>query len=146
MRPSGLASLEKAVADAKAQLAAKLPAWETKVQAQRKSAVAKDQKFTPLKLTGINPESKTKFTAQPDASWLASGKVPKTDVYSLEIAASPTPVKALRLEALTDASLPKKGPGRKDNGNFVLSELQVLVNGKPMLLHSSSADFTPEGF
>jgi hypothetical protein len=141
-----LASLEKAVADAKAQLAAKLPAWETQVQAQRKSAVAKEQKFTPLKLTGINSESKTKFNAQPDASWLASGKVPKTDVYSLEIAASPTPVKALRLEVLTDASLPKKGPGRKDNGNFVLSELQVLVNGKPMLLHSPAADFTQKGF
>jgi hypothetical protein len=33
-----------------------------------------------------------------------------------------TKVTAIRLEALTDSSLPQKGPGRADHGNFVLSE------------------------
>ena len=33
-----------------------------------------------------------------------------------------TKVRSVRLEVLTNDSLPKRGPGRADNGNFVLSE------------------------
>ena len=36
-------------------------------------------------------------------------------------------VKAITLEAATDPSLPQQGPGRADNGNFVLSTFQVSV-------------------
>jgi hypothetical protein len=40
---------------------------------------------------------------------------------------------ALQLEALPDESLRRNGPGRSDSGNFVLTELQLLVK-------SSAAD------
>jgi hypothetical protein len=39
-------------------------------------------------------------------------------------------VKAVRLEVLPDPSLPQQGPGRADNGNFVLSTF-ALVFGNP---------------
>ena len=35
---------------------------------------------------------------------------------------------AVRLEVLTDDSLPEKGPGRAEDGNFVLSEFRVKVS------------------
>ncbi|MFM8263560.1 MAG: DUF1553 domain-containing protein, partial [Pirellula sp.] len=38
------------------------------------------------------------------------------------------PITAVRLRALTHDSLPKSGPGKASNGNFVLSEFQILSN------------------
>lgn len=38
------------------------------------------------------------------------------------------PLTAIRLRALTHESLPKTGPGKASNGNFVLSEFQILAN------------------
>ncbi|MFT5031446.1 MAG: hypothetical protein ACI9VS_003915, partial [Candidatus Binatia bacterium] len=36
-------------------------------------------------------------------------------------------IRAIRLEALSHASLPRKGPGRAANGNFALSDFRVMV-------------------
>jgi hypothetical protein len=38
------------------------------------------------------------------------------------------PITAVRLRTLTHDSLPKSGPGKASNGNFVLSEFQILSN------------------
>ncbi len=40
-------------------------------------------------------------------------------------------ITGIRLEVLTDKSLPKNGPGRAPNGNFVLNELQGRRPSKP---------------
>jgi hypothetical protein len=42
-------------------------------------------------------------------------------------------VTAVRVEVLSDDSLPQRGPGRQDNGNLHLSEVRVKVapTGKP---------------
>ncbi|MFP6738294.1 MAG: DUF1549 domain-containing protein, partial [Planctomycetota bacterium] len=60
-----------------------------------------------------------------DGSVLLGGKLPDKDSYSLGFEPGLEKVMALRLEVLTHASLPKKGPGRAKNGNFVLSELEL---------------------
>ena len=62
-----------------------------------------------------------------DGSVLVGGKTPDKDTYTLDFEAGLERVMALRLEVLTHDSLPKKGPGRADNGNFVLSELELSV-------------------
>ena len=64
-----------------------------------------------------------------DGSVLLSGKTPDQDTYTLGFEPGLEKVMALRLEVLTHGSLPKTGPGRADNGNFVLSELELLVLG-----------------
>ncbi|HBO52463.1 MAG TPA: hypothetical protein DD471_10810, partial [Planctomycetes bacterium] len=56
-----------------------------------------------------------------DGSVLLGGKVPDKDTYTLGFEPGIEKVMALRLEVLTHKSLPKKGPGRAGNGNFVLS-------------------------
>ena len=57
-------------------------------------------------------------------------------------------ITALRLDALLDASLPAKGPGRAADGSFQLSEISVTaapLDGKgkpaPVKLKASSATF-----
>lgn len=69
------------------------------------------------------PEVKTKTTN--DYAILVSGDNPKTAVYAIATNIDQH-TKALRLEALPHKSLPKKGPGRAGNGNFVVSEFIVL--------------------
>jgi hypothetical protein len=64
---------------------------------------------------------------QADGSLTASGTRPDTDAYRVTVAPAPGEITALRLDVLADPSLPFKGPGRMDNGNFHLSELEVLL-------------------
>jgi hypothetical protein len=74
------------------------------------------------------------LTPQDDGSILASGNSPETDTYVVVAWTELERVSGVRLDALPDDSLGKaKGPGRAENGNFVVSELSVtaIPAGKP---------------
>jgi len=63
----------------------------------------------------------------PDGTVTVTGKLAK-DTYTLKaVLPAGVDVKAIRLEALPDATLPSQGPGRAGNGNFVVSTVAVLV-------------------
>ena len=67
-----------------------------------------------------------------DHSILVSGALPDTDIYTITVPTSLTGITGVRLEALTDSSLPFGGPGRQpSNGNFVLSEFTVGIDTIP---------------
>lgn len=88
---------------------------------------------------------------QADRSVLFGGKRPEKDVYTFEAVSDLESITALRLEVLTDESLPHRGPGRQDNGNLHLSEISVefIPLGKPkerVKLTSARADFNQEGW
>ena len=75
----------------------------------------------------------TTLTHLPDGSILASGKSPAVDIYTIRATTSLTNITGIRLEALQDPSLPFNGPGRRpDNGNFVVSELQLDADILPV--------------
>ncbi len=61
-----------------------------------------------------------------DGSILLSGESPDVDCYVVLANVDPKS-KAFRLEALPDESLPRRGPGRAGNGNFVITEFIVLA-------------------
>ncbi len=66
--------------------------------------------------------------ALPDGSVLyAATPRPETDGYAIVAHTQLREITAVRLEVLTDPSLPNNGPGRADNGNFALSEFRVLA-------------------
>lgn len=103
--------------------------------------------FDPAKMGGwmlaetqsVKSEGGATLTAQPDGSWLASGNAPANDDYTI-VAKAPAGTTALRIEALTHASLPKEGPGRAGNGNFALSDLVIEQGGaKPVKLTEARA-------
>ena len=143
-----LAPLQKALDEARATMVARLPEWEKGVQARLAAARTNKQvqSFKTLPVAKISALSKTVFKAQPDGSWLATGATPKTDTYTLETGPLTRQVTALKLEALTDPSLPKQGPGRMKKGNFVLSEMSLTADGEPVVLHSAKADFEQKKF
>ena len=64
-----------------------------------------------------------------DGSILATGENPERDTYTVTCSVPAGFFTSLRLELLTDNSLPHQGPGRQDNGNLHLSEIEVFVGG-----------------
>jgi hypothetical protein len=54
-------------------------------------------------------------------------------------------ITGIRLDALADDSLPKKGPGRAANGNFVLSEFAVKLDDNPLKIASATATYEQKG-
>lgn len=106
-------------------------------------------KWLPLEPTAMETSAGTTLTQLPDGSILASGQSPEKDNYTLSFDAWPEAITALRIDVLPDESLSRKGPGRADNGNFVLTELELsLVNGEqvtPIALRNALATYEQTG-
>ena len=90
------------------------------------------------------------LTKQSDGSILVSG--PKRNgVITITAETELAGVTGLRLEVLTDDSLPQKGPGRANDGNFVLNEIELIAapntdpkQAKPVKLANALADFSQD--
>jgi hypothetical protein len=93
-------------------------------------------------------------TTLPDGSVRFAGPRPAVDVYTITATSTLEAITAVRLEVLTDDSLPHKGPGRQDNGNLHLNEFRVTAGPrdatrgvqKPVPIHRAVADFDQEGW
>jgi mono/diheme cytochrome c family protein len=83
--------------------------------------------WTLLDVSGIKSEGGAMFKKLADSSWLASGKSGDSDVFTVTATTPRRGLTGLKLEALTDASLKQKGPGRADNGNFALSRIRITA-------------------
>jgi hypothetical protein len=80
-----------------------------------------------------------------DGSVLLGGPSPERDTTEILFSSDLPQVAAVRLEVLPDDSLPKKGPGRAENGNFVVTDLS-LSDGKRIEFASGTADFEQQNF
>ena len=97
--------------------------------------------------------SGAQLTRQDDRSLLASGDNPSTETYTVVYRTELEDISGLRLELLPDASLPAQGPGRADNGNIVITDLNVTTapHGDPgaatkLKFSRAAATFTQSGF
>jgi mono/diheme cytochrome c family protein len=105
----------------KEQLPVRLAAWETSDAADR----VRHSTWIVLDAANLKSNGGATLTRQDDGSILASGTSPDTDWYTFSAKTDSQNIKAIRIEALTDPSLPKGGPGRAASGNFVLTDLKV---------------------
>jgi hypothetical protein len=80
------------------------------------------------------------FVKLPDNSLLSDGKGSFNDTYRVSFTSSLEKISTIRLRALTHESLPKQGPGRAGNGNFVLTKVEVTQGGKPVAVQAALAD------
>lgn len=78
-------------------------------------------------LAATSDKAATALVSQDDGSLLAEGTAPAHETYTIEAAAGVSPIRSIRIEALTHDTLPRKGPGRAGNGNFALSDLRLFV-------------------
>ncbi|MDB4657352.1 PSD1 and planctomycete cytochrome C domain-containing protein [Verrucomicrobiales bacterium] len=101
--------------------------------------------WTTLEATeAISSQSATMLTTQADGAILATGKTPAKETYTVKANTQLKEIRQVRIEALTDPSMKRKGPGRAGNGNFALSNFKVLsVNAEdkkqPLKLVSAEA-------
>ncbi len=78
-----------------------------------------------LDFQSIKSINGSQLVLQPDHSLLKVGPTPDRDAYILTSRTPAGGITALRLQALTDKSLPHNGPGAADNGNFSLTEIEI---------------------
>ncbi len=136
--------------DAKAQVE-----WERNLSAAAgKSSVT----WTVLDPAEFVSSAKSQITELEDHSLLVSGGDTSQDTFTVVTNVASSGITAVRLETLTHASLPSRGPGLAANGNFVLGEFQLTVQAskapaanKPadpvdVTWQSATADFSQDAF
>jgi len=100
-------------------LPAKIAAWEKGQKEGKSSWRNLDMSNVSSKIPGI------KFEKQDDGSVFVGGRSAKGS-YVVKAPTELSKITGVRVEALSDTRLPRKGPGRAPNdGNFVLTELEV---------------------
>ena len=105
------------------------------------------QRWISLNITKTSSTDGSTLTLQPDGSVLASGTRPERDTYELQGTVALSRITGVRLEVLADASLPHNGPGRQDNGNLHLSEIELVIgNDQPVAWRHAQADFDQSGW
>ncbi len=80
-----------------------------------------------LAASSLHSQQGATFLSQDDGSYLVTGKNADFDTYTFESQTSLHGITALRLEALADDSMTKRGPGRAGNGNFGLSRITLSI-------------------
>jgi mono/diheme cytochrome c family protein len=81
-----------------------------------------------------------KYLPLSDGSFLPQGYAPTKHKVKLILKSPPQGLRAIRLELLTDPSLPLGGPGRSPIGTGALTEFEVEADGKKVKVASATAD------
>ena len=124
--PGGAANLEERYSD-----------WDMEMS-------AKARKWTVLAPVSCESKDHTSFRVLDDGSILACGDDPNTDTYDARFRTDLQNITAVRIETLTDPSLPGNGPGRGEimspGGDFLLSEIKA--SAAPWRTPDAFADVT----
>jgi len=142
-----LRELQGKLANAREPLTGKIPAWEKETLTRLAAVSSKPVKAQPAEIVSVSGKGRaTTFQKQADGSWLVGGKQENKDGYTMEVDLPAGLISGLQIEVLPDESLPKSGPGRAPNGNFVLTELAIRSGANTIGLHSPKADFSQKGW
>lgn len=138
-----------------AQLTADLNEYKKSLQGKIKTweeTEATGTNWTPLKPQSMKTTNNSTLELKDDLSIWATGQNGKGN-YEIVVETELKNISAVRLDVLTDDSLPQKGPGRAGDGNFVLSEFEVFAapKSKPdqktkLKLINAQADFSQNGY
>ena len=115
-RKADIEAAEREIAKYHENAQTALAAWEAS-ENRATDWIAMD----PLRLKASNQAS---LILQRDLSVFASGENGK-GTYEVTAETKLQKISGIKIEAIADERLPKKGPGRSDGGNFVLSELEL---------------------
>lgn len=122
-RKQKIAADEKALNQYAAALAKKRGEWEKSLAVSDNTTLWSMLEITEANATGASAISLEK---QPDGSWYAKGSSGSVN-YRLAGSTQLAGVTGIMLEVLPDERLPRFGPGRAGDGNFVLTELDVTA-------------------
>ena len=127
-----------------------LAAWEKQELAQLEKLDQEQDAaaalWSPAQYVEYGTESNAGFELLSDNSLLSDGRGSDNDTYRVLLKTDLKQLAAVRLRALTHPSLPRSGPGRAGNGNFVLTDFAVSIAGKELVFHSAFADHEQPSF
>jgi hypothetical protein len=126
-----LARLEQAAAAAETEVQAAVgnleglvAEWEQTLPKPASAPVEPWQPFEPLELRSAGGAT---FRRVEDGTWFVEGKLPHRDTYEFEAPLPAGRFGGLRLHVLPDAKLAAGGFGRADNGNIVVTAVEVAI-------------------
>ncbi len=148
-----VALTETSLAAARKASGPALKKWIAETTAQLARSRKDPIRDLPLADPAATAGDKVKLAVEKDNVFLVSGANPDKASYTIIARLDAPQLTGLRLEVQTDKSLPRNGPGRADNGNFVVTGLTVELSAdksfaKPrrLPLSRSEASFTQKGF
>jgi hypothetical protein len=118
-----LAAAKQGVETARAAAGKRFPAYLQ----QLRSAQSPEATWQLLTFDQVATEHGTVYAVQSDGSLLKAGKAAANEKVELTSGKIEGPIHAVRLEVMTDPSLPQNGPGAADNGNFALTDLRITA-------------------
>ena len=135
-------------ADEIAELERQLAELANREKKQAENELVKPEEWTVLSPLESKAESNASFALLEDQSLLVSGPNEIEDTYEIVYQLEKGPVAAFRLNVLPHESLPKGGPGRAGNGNFVMVDVRFEVaDGKQIPLEPVAlADYSQSGY
>ncbi|HSH16528.1 MAG TPA: DUF1549 domain-containing protein, partial [Verrucomicrobiae bacterium] len=143
---SEVTQAEARLKEATARLDAEQADWE-------KTATNLLQRWQVLAPVALQSSGGSTLTLREDRSFVAGGENPLHDVYEITARTESMDIRALRLEALPDDSLPGKGPGRHGNASFVLSEVELEAvslappgESRTIRFAQAAADYSQKGY
>ena len=117
------------------------------------AGIPKPIDWTILEPKSFNSASGATLTKLTDQSILSGGMAPEKDTYTVEAVSTLKGITAIRLELMTDDSLPLKGPGRQPNGNLHLNEFVIRAapktfpeRGEVLGIGNAATDFSQQGW
>jgi hypothetical protein len=123
-------------------------AWEKSLSDDADSA-----RWATVKPSELKAASNATFKEMEDGSYFVSGTESPSDTYTITFkpAEGTQKIAAIRVEALPDEHLKNNGPGRSNNGNFVLSGVRVRAaagesEAKTIALQNASSDYNQDAF
>jgi hypothetical protein len=137
--PEKLTAAEAALAESKAGLAERQLSWEA-------SLLNGKQQQTWLAPSSIKVSTDVGRLVASDDSWLADGQQGKPATYRITLT-SERAVTAIRLEALPHKSFTAPNKlARSVNGNFVLNEVSLALDGKPVRFSAVKATYSQANY
>ncbi|MGB8168226.1 MAG: PSD1 and planctomycete cytochrome C domain-containing protein [Chthoniobacteraceae bacterium] len=132
-----LASLQTQLNAPSDAIEAAQAAWETE-----NADGPKDVEWTPLHAEKTHADRGSKLEVREDESIeVAVEGNAASDTYFVTVKTPPGETTGFKLEALASDALPKNGPGRSANGNFVLNEFSVKDNETTLKITEATATF-----
>lgn len=107
-----------------AAMTAPNPQWDAR-QKQWEQSLAQGQGWSVLQPVSATSEGAGSLAIDPDGSVFCPGASASADVCRIEATPPLKSVTALRLELLPDPRLPAGGPGRAEDGSFLLTHASV---------------------
>jgi hypothetical protein len=133
-------NLEKQLAGESPEVDAEQAEWEKTALADEPVA------WSPLDPSEMRSRGEATFEKADDKTITVTGKNGGIERYIITADVDLRELTAIRLETGVDEKLAGKGPGRSINGNIVLTDVKVKIEGKDQKLSAAAADFSQQDF